>query len=56
MAWRCGKCDGANVAAHSPDLRGPVEVQLARAVKTVPAPNALAGGTIWEPKLDGYLH
>ncbi len=37
-----------------PDLRGPVEVQLARAVEAVPAPNALPGGTVWEPKLDGY--
>ncbi|SRR6266545_8429160 len=37
-----------------PDLRGPVEVQLARAVEGIPAPNALPGGTVWEPKLDGF--
>jgi len=37
-----------------PDLRGPVEVELARAVDTIPGPGALAGGTVWEPKLDGY--
>jgi ATP-dependent DNA ligase len=35
-------------------LRGPVEVALARAVDIVPGPNALPGGTVWEPKLDGY--
>jgi ATP-dependent DNA ligase len=29
-------------------------VQLARAIEAVPAPNALPGGTVWEPKLDGY--
>ena len=39
-----------------PDLRGPVEVQLARAVEAIPTSNALPGGTVWEPKLDGYLH
>ena len=37
-----------------PDLRGPVEVQLARAVEAIPSSNALPGGTVWEPKLDGY--
>ena len=39
-----------------PDLRGPVAVELARAVDTIPGPGVLAGGTVWEPKLDGYLH
>ncbi len=39
-----------------PELRGPVEVQIARAVETIPAPKALPGGTVWEPKLDGYLY
>jgi len=39
-----------------PELRGPVEVQLARAVEAIPASNALPGGTVWEAKLDGFLH
>jgi ATP-dependent DNA ligase len=42
---------GAGVPA---DLTGPVEVELARAVEQVPGPKALSGGTVWEPKLDGY--
>jgi ATP-dependent DNA ligase len=37
-----------------PDLRGPVDVELARAVEHIPGLNELAGGTVWEPKLDGY--
>jgi ATP-dependent DNA ligase len=36
------------------ELRGPVEVELARAVDAIPGPKALPGGTVWEPKLDGY--
>jgi ATP-dependent DNA ligase len=35
-------------------LAGPVEVELARAVEHIPTSNALSGGTVWEPKLDGY--
>jgi ATP-dependent DNA ligase len=35
-------------------LRGPVQVELARAVDAIPGANVLAGGTVWEPKLDGY--
>ena len=36
------------------DLRGPVDVELAGAVDAIPGPNALPGGTVWEPKWDGY--
>jgi hypothetical protein len=39
-----------------PGLAGRVDVELARAVEHIPAPNALSGGTVWEPKPDGYLH
>lgn len=35
-------------------LRGPVDLALARAVETLPAPGALAGGLVAEPKWDGY--
>jgi ATP-dependent DNA ligase len=36
------------------DLTGPVEVELARPVEQIPGTKALSGGTVWEPKLDGY--
>ena len=32
----------------------PVEVMLARAVETLPRPDALPGGCLYEPKWDGY--
>lgn len=40
---------------HLPaDLRGPVPVMLSRATDQVPQPQALRGGTVYEPKWDGY--
>lgn len=38
------------------DLVGPVDLELARAVDTIPGPTALPGGSRYEPKWDGYLH
>jgi hypothetical protein len=38
------------------DLVGPVSVELARSVETIPGPSALPGGSRYEPKWDGYLH
>ncbi|MEV0287944.1 ATP-dependent DNA ligase [Kribbella sp. NPDC050820] len=35
-------------------LTGPVDVALARSVETIPGPDALPGGTRFEPKFDGY--
>jgi ATP-dependent DNA ligase len=37
-----------------PDLAGPVGVELAKPVRTIPPPNALVGGCRYEPKWDGY--
>ena len=37
-----------------PELAGPVAVQLAKPVKTIPAAHALSGGCLYEPKWDGY--
>jgi ATP-dependent DNA ligase len=37
-----------------PELAGPVAVQLAKPVATIPAANALVGGCLYEPKWDGY--
>ena len=39
-----------------PDLVGPVDVELTRAVEEIPGPNALPGGSRYEPKFDGFLH
>lgn len=36
------------------DLAGPVEVALAQAVETIPAENAMPGGSRYEPKFDGF--
>ncbi|WP_285320718.1 hypothetical protein [Pseudarthrobacter sp. lyk4-40-TYG-27] len=37
-------------------LRPPVPLALAKAVESVPAEAALPGGSVYEPKWDGYLH
>jgi ATP-dependent DNA ligase len=37
-----------------PDLAGPVAVELAKPVRSIPPPNALPGGCRYEPKWDGY--
>ncbi|HAG58008.1 MAG TPA: hypothetical protein DCL83_01190 [Arthrobacter bacterium] len=37
-------------------LRPPMEVALAKAVKVLPAANALPGQLCFEPKWDGYIH
>lgn len=45
----------ADDVAAQPDLfSGPVEVMLTRAQDVVPIASARPGGTIWEPKWDGY--
>ena len=51
---------GGSVAVMTEDvpatLRPPVPLALAKAVETVPAETALPGGSLYEPKWDGYLH
>jgi ATP-dependent DNA ligase len=37
-----------------PELAGPVAVQLAKPVRTIPGAHALIGGCLYEPKWDGY--
>ncbi|RBY92572.1 ATP-dependent DNA ligase [Blastococcus sp. TF02A-30] len=37
-----------------PELAGPVGVALAKPVRDIPAPHALSGGCLYEPKWDGY--
>lgn len=36
--------------------RGPVELELAKAVPTLPGPHAMPGGTRWELKWDGFIN
>jgi len=44
----------ASSAGLPTDLTGPVELELARAVPTLPGPHAMQGGTRWELKSDGF--
>jgi ATP-dependent DNA ligase len=37
-----------------PELAGPVAVELAKPVRTIPPVSALPGGCLYEPKWDGY--
>jgi ATP-dependent DNA ligase len=37
-----------------PELSGPVAVELAKPVRTIPSATALPGGCLYEPKWDGY--
>jgi ATP-dependent DNA ligase len=37
-----------------PELAGPVAVELAKPVRTIPPVSALPGGCVYEPKWDGY--
>jgi ATP-dependent DNA ligase len=37
-----------------PELAGPVAVELAKPVRSIPPRNALPGGCLYEPKWDGY--
>lgn len=39
-----------------PELAGPVELELAKAVEQLPGRNDLPGGSRYELKYDGHLH
>jgi len=39
-----------------PGLAGPIDLELAKAVDTIPGENALPGGSRYEPKWDGFIH
>lgn len=45
---------GAAAAVLPADLSGPVELELAKAVASVPGPHAMPGGSLYELKWDGY--
>ena len=45
---------GATTAVLPADLTGPVELELAKAVASVPGRHAMAGGSLYELKWDGY--
>lgn len=47
--------DAAAAAVRIPaGLTGPIDLELTKLVKEIPGPKALAGGTTYQPKLDGY--
>ncbi|MFI7067333.1 hypothetical protein ACIBL3_40510 [Kribbella sp. NPDC050124] len=50
------RADDAAAVRLPPDLVGPVELALARAVDAIPGETALPGGSRYEPRWDGYLH
>lgn len=54
--WRRERQDGDTVPAEDlpPSLRGPQQLALARAADVVPTSAALPGGSLYEPKWDGY--
>lgn len=54
--WRRERQDGDTVVAEDlpPSLRGPQQLALARAADVVPTSAALPGGSLYEPKWDGY--
>lgn len=54
--WRRERQDGDKVVAEDlpPSLRGPQQLALARAADVVPTSAALPGGSLYEPKWDGY--
>ncbi|TCN32125.1 ATP dependent DNA ligase-like protein [Kribbella orskensis] len=47
------RADAAGVGLP-PDLVGPVDLELAKAVDEIPGENALPGGSPYEPKWDGF--
>jgi hypothetical protein len=40
----------------SPELIGPVQLELARAVEQLPGQQGMPGGSRYELKWDGFLH
>jgi hypothetical protein len=40
----------------SPELSGPVELELAKAVEQLPGQHGMPGGARYELKWDGFLH
>lgn len=48
------RADASGEVRLPADLVGPVDVELARAVESIPAESALPGGCRYEPKWDGY--
>ncbi|WP_269087161.1 hypothetical protein [Kribbella sp. ALI-6-A] len=40
----------------SPELTGPVQLELAKAVEQLPGKHGMPGGSRYELQWDGYLH
>jgi ATP-dependent DNA ligase len=54
MATPVRRTDPAAAGRIPPDLAGPVDLALAKAVEQIPDPATLPGGCRYEPKWDGY--
>jgi ATP-dependent DNA ligase len=44
------------VGNMSPELTGPVQLELAKAVEQLPDEHGMPGGSRYELKWDGFLH
>jgi ATP-dependent DNA ligase len=40
----------------SPELEGPVQLELAKAVEQLPGEHGMSGGARYELKWDGFIH
>jgi ATP-dependent DNA ligase len=40
----------------SPELEGPVQLELAKAVEQLPGEHGMSGGARYEVKWDGFIH
>ena len=58
MASNVRKWPGDTVAMGnlSPDLTGPVQLELAKGAEQLPGPHGMPGGSRYELKRDGFLH
>jgi ATP-dependent DNA ligase len=50
----CGQDDTAAMGNLSPELTGPVQLELAKAVEQLPGPHGMPGGSRYELKWDGF--
>jgi hypothetical protein len=54
--WGALRGDTVAVGNLSPELTGPVQLELAKAVEELAGPRGMPGGSRYELKWDGFLH
>lgn len=52
----CGQGDTVAMGNLSPQLTGPVQLELAKAVEQLPGPPGMPGGSRYELKWDGFRY